>query len=205
MRAPVGKGARIVCHSTKHFEVMTHWWKGGTGPCLREGCEACKAKREARWTGFFLGTDWATHNTHLVQFTDYDCEDLLKIEATTGTIRGCVVNLFRNVKRNNGSVSLRVEASRVDERHLFPEESILEILCRMWEVKIDGIHTETRSVVNGAMAQAVAENVVEQIKNSDDASWMLQRAQDLAGQRVLPLEAEMKTSHRGNGQAVVKK
>lgn len=200
-RAPVGKTARLVCMSTRHFSVMTHYWKRRTIPCLQVACDPCVAKREARWTGFFLARDYSTPKTLLIQFTDFDCDELLQVEAQTGTLRGIVVNLFRNAKRNNGSVSLRVETSRIDERMLMPEDNIRDICARMWEVKLDNDEGGALTPMQLEVARQVARQAGEQITSSDDAAWMLHRAQDLAGQKVIPFAALENTASLVNGHS----
>lgn len=134
-RAPADKPLPLIVISSQCFGIRTHYWAGRTGPCLRSGCDACKAGRLSRWTGYLACVDPADWSQTIFEYTPPAAEQLQKILAEQGYLRGSKIVASRTKKVKNARVNI---SSRGIYEHLdrIPKEpEILPILFHIWGLK----------------------------------------------------------------------
>lgn len=138
-RAPEKGDLRICVVSKKWLGMRTHWWKGRTTPCLKYGCEACKAGHVSRWNGYLLAVINGTGQRIVLEFTPHALEHILVIWEKFHNLRGHKFSVKREKAVANGKVAA-VHMGQTDKLDLLPkDEDVWEIMAYIWGLNSDRI------------------------------------------------------------------
>lgn len=186
-RAPADRALPLIVMSRECFGIRTHYWAGRTGPCIRAGCDACKAGRLSRWTGYLACIEPADGSQVLFEYTPPAAEQLQKLIAAQGYLRGTKLLAARSKKVKNARVIVTARGLYEHMDTLPPAPDILPILFHIW-----GIRSQEVSEVNAYDRDSLPES--ERPKRprrkaglADLEADNRQLVKDLAGQLALPI------------------
>jgi len=134
-RASHEKPTNLIVLSRELFGIRTHFWSGRTVPCLRTGCDACKAGRLSRWTGYLACIEPSTWSQVLFEYTPPAAEQLLKMIQEQGYLRGSKITAGRCKKTANGRVTVAPRGLYEDRDKLPEAPELLPILFHIWGMK----------------------------------------------------------------------
>lgn len=131
-RVGIDRPSRMVILSNDIFGIRTHYFRGRTGPCLREGCDACNHKQLSRWKGYLLAKDRDSKQQIVFEFTPPGAAVLDHARLEAGTLRGLILVASRAAKKPNAKVILTMAGVAVVGPNECPDYSIWPILARIW-------------------------------------------------------------------------
>jgi hypothetical protein len=134
-RAPCKGAMSLLIYSHKILKLRTHWWKGRTGPCIKEGCEACLVNTEARPKGYVLALDVKLKEQILFEFTPVVEHVFEKAFKDYKTLRGLQIHALREGEKANSRVAVRVVGHISLPSDACPDYAIWPILVNMWHLK----------------------------------------------------------------------
>ena len=135
LRAPADRPLPLIVLSTRTFGIRTHFWAGRTTACVRSKCDACEAGRLSRWTGYLACINPADWTQTLFEYTPPAAEQLQKIMASQGCLRGSKIVASRTKKVKNARVSIVGRGLYEHMDRLPREPEILPILFHIWGLK----------------------------------------------------------------------
>lgn len=184
-RASHEKALLLVCISHDLYGVRTHFWNRRTGPCLRNGCQACKEGQLSRWTGYIEAVDVKDSAKVLFEFTEAAAPTLGAAFTKFKTLRGLSIIACRTAPRANAKVHLTVKGMHAQAHDLSEEVPVWPILSHIWGLSKELVptlipnHRPTEEEVLTAVESA------NRMGQADESAWMNTRAQELAGQLKL--------------------
>lgn len=128
---------KLVIISSDMLGIRTHWFRGRTGPCLLENCEACKHGMLSRWKGYVLALETSCQMQCVFEFTPPGAIALEEARSRFGTMRGLQVIASRAGKKANSKVSLHVKGITVLGPAACPDYGIWPVVARIWGIDSD--------------------------------------------------------------------
>lgn len=131
-RAATEGALKLICLSSDIFGIRTHFWRGRTGPCLVQDCEACKHKQLSRWKGYVLAIDASNQSQCIFEFTPPAAMQLEEARLKHGTMRGLQLIVSRTAKRANAKVVLTIRGISVLGPQECPDYWVWPVLAHIW-------------------------------------------------------------------------
>ena len=129
------QGAVILSHDI--VGCYTHYWCRRTIPCRKDGCPACEKGYSARWHGWVFVQSRKTASKGIFEFTAGASAGLDKYFKEHRTLRGAIINAWREPAKANGRLVIQLEESKMDASVLPKAIKILPILMRMWHARYE--------------------------------------------------------------------
>jgi hypothetical protein len=109
-----------------------HYWRKRSVPHFKENCEPCEYHNPIRVRGYIAVAGKLETKVLILEVTDY-CKDAIReLASDRTTLRGCIVNLSRLEKKDNGKLTLHSDGKTVDAS-LIPENiDVAQCLRRIW-------------------------------------------------------------------------
>lgn len=184
-RAPADRPLPLIVLSSSAFGIRTHFWAGRTGPCTRAKCDACEAGRLSRWSGYLACVDPADWTQVLFEYTPPAAEQLQKMLAAQGYLRGSKIIASRSKKVKNARVNITGRGLYEHLDRLPKEPDILPILFHIWGLKARK-DMEAQAYDRDSLPEGERPKVrLSPITNPEIASVVEQVAKDLPGQQKL--------------------
>lgn len=109
-----------------------HYWRRRTIPHWPTNCEPCEHHCQVRERGYIAVCSKFKTTVMILEVTD-NCGDVIKDLADARvTLRGCVVNMSRLEKRDNGKLTMHPEGNQVDSSLIPEAPDVAEVLRRIW-------------------------------------------------------------------------
>jgi hypothetical protein len=195
VRADEAKPILLIALSDKHWGTRTHFFKGRTMPCLKTDCEACKRKMLSRWTGYLLCLENKTGTKIIFEFTPPGALVLQKARNEYTTLRGLNIIASRPSRKANGKVLLEIRGMNSGAHKLPPAPDAKPLLMHIWGLADQDIPEYAEFTPDGLAEAERVQHAMEQVPPADENSWMHARASDLAGQIILPLDCDVRSSN----------
>jgi hypothetical protein len=194
-RADHEKPLLMVAISKDIFGVRTHFHRGRTGPCRKDGCEACKAKQLSRWSGYLLAVAAKDNSKIVFEFTPPAATQLDEAVKSYGSLRGLSLIATRTSNRPNGRVSVQVKGMNGNAHRLPADEDVWPILSHLWGLTEQAIPEYQEFTQEGLAEAERVQHAMKEVESADENQWMRKRASDLAGQIILPLDCNVQLSN----------
>lgn len=194
-RADHEKPLMMVSISRDIFGVRTHFFRGRTQPCRKDGCEACKAKLLSRWSGYLLAIATKDNSKIVFEFTPPAAAQLDEAVKSFGSLRGLSLIATRTSGRVNGRVAIQVKGMNGSAHKLPPDEDVWPILSHLWGLTEQAIPEFSEFTPDGLAEAERVQHAMAAVGSADENQWMRKRASDLAGQIILPLDCTPPSSN----------
>ena len=109
-----------------------HYWRRRTIPHFDDGCEPCEYHCPIRERGYIAVAGKMEVNVLILEVTDNCKEAIRDLAGGRPTLRGCIVNLSRLDKRDNGKLTLHADGKQVDASLIPESPDVAECLRRIW-------------------------------------------------------------------------
>jgi len=200
-RAPARKSLVVACVSSVYFGIYTHFVSRRTMPCVRTGCKGCEGGMRREWHCYFLAQDLKDMRPYVIETTAGGAVPIRQHFLRYGTLRGVQVRLERADDRNNAPVVVTICGTFRKAQDLIEEESIANVLFRIWKVKVSGLIQSVALKPENLNEHERAAAVAACKANGYDDEWLEQRRKDLAGQLKMFQEEEDWQKQASNGRA----
>ena len=150
------QGAVILSHDI--LGCYTHYWCRRTIPCRKDNCPACDQGYSPRWHGWVFVQSQKTANKAIFEFTAGASANVDKYFREHRTLRGGIINAWREPARINGRLVIQVIKGTRDPDSLPKAIKLLPILMRMWNTRY-----EPSTNGDGQAAQHKEEEIRQQL------------------------------------------
>lgn len=149
LRAVCRKPINGICLSTTVSGRYCHYFRGRTGPCADNDCEACAASQPRRWLGYIAIWDDREQRPFMVELPITAARQLLREFSPGQSMRSFWVQIERLGDKPNGKVvaTRLARAQRVGA--ILAEPDLPSILRAMWrapsrqlKIMIEGVPLE---------------------------------------------------------------
>jgi hypothetical protein len=109
-----------------------HYWRRRTIPHFETNCEPCEYHCPIRERGYIAVAGKLETRVLILEVTD-NCGDAVReLMAERKSLRGCIVNLSRLEKKDNGKLTLHSDGKQVDQSLIPDSPDVGECLRRIW-------------------------------------------------------------------------
>lgn len=109
-----------------------HYWRRRTVPHFATNCEPCEHNCQIRERGYIAVAGKLQSEVLILEVTD-NCGDAInELMAQRTDLRGCVVNLSRLEKRDNGKLTFHPDGKQIDGELIPEAPDVGEVLRRIW-------------------------------------------------------------------------
>jgi hypothetical protein len=152
-RTPADAALRAIITSDRFLICDTHFWHGRTLPCERhqspEGktlddsnCAPCLAKQSWRTHCYVAAYDPKHCEQFLFECTDCAALPLEEYFKANGTLRGCLINCFRDKQSKNGKVTILTSAANLQQFPIPKPPDVIAALCVIWRIPRVGVNRQ---------------------------------------------------------------